>query len=73
MKEILSAPEAARLIGVQVAVMRFNLQKGIWKFGEVIPPKITGKKENTYRVHARKMCEYFGIPFEKEERKEDKP
>lgn len=47
--------------------MRFNLQKGIWKFGEVIPPRITGKKENTYRVHARKMCEYFDIPFQKGE------
>lgn len=67
MKEILSAPEAARFLGVPVAVMRFNLQKGIWKFGEVIPPRITGKKENTYRVHARKMCEYFDIPFQKGE------
>ena len=66
MKEILSAPEAAKILGVPVAVMRFNLQKGIWKFGEVIPPKITGKKENTYRVYARRMCEHFSIPFQEE-------
>lgn len=67
MKEILSAPEAARILGIQPKVIRFNLEKGIWKFGVVIPPKVTGKKENTYHVYARQMCEFFGIPFESEE------
>lgn len=64
MKEILTAPEAARLLGIEPKVMRFNLEKGIWKFGKVVPPGITGKKSNTYMVYARQMCEFFNIPFE---------
>lgn len=66
LKEILNAAEAAKIIGVPTKVVHFNLIKGIWKFGEVIPPKITGKKLNTYQIYARKMCKFFDIPFEEE-------
>lgn len=64
MKEILNAAEAAKIIGVPPKVIHFNLKKGIWNFGTVISPKVSGKKQNTYQIYTRKMCEFFGIPFE---------
>jgi len=64
MKEILNATEAAKKIGVQPDLVRFNIEKGIWKFGRIIPPKVTGKKVKRYEIHAREMYKYFGMPFE---------
>lgn len=70
MKEIMNAAEAAQVLGCRPAVVRFNLQKGIWKFGQVVSPKDSGKKGNTYIINSREMCRHFGIPFSKEERNE---
>ena len=67
MKEVLTAAEATKILGVQPKVVHFNLIKDIWKFGVVIPPKVTGKKISTYMIYARQMCNFFGIPFESEE------
>lgn len=67
MKEVLTATETAAILGVHPKVVRFNMEKGIWDFGKVIPPKVTGKKTNTYHVYARKMCDFFEIPFKEDE------
>lgn len=64
MKEIVNAAEAAGIIGRRASEVRFYLQKGIWTFGRVIPPKATGKQVNTYLINVRDMCKYFGIPLE---------
>jgi len=66
MKEILNAAEAARIIGVKPDVVRFNLEKGIWKFGKIIPAKVIGQKMNRYEIHTRKMYQYFNIPLPEE-------
>lgn len=66
MKEVLNAVEAARVIGCRHQEVRYNLQKGIWKFGKVIYP--SGKKtRNRYIINTREMCHYFQIPLEEAE------
>lgn len=66
---MVNAAEAARIIECPENHMRFYLDKGIWKFGQVVPKSVTGKKIKKYLVNVRAMCKYFGIPLEEAERR----
>lgn len=60
-KETISVPEAAKLLGCNPAAVRKRIRLGIWKFGEVIPKEVTGKKTDTFVVYKRKLYKQLGI------------
>lgn len=60
-KQIFNAAEAARIVGCTPQEMRFNLEKGVWKFGRVIYPNATGKKLKKYIILRCDLKKYFGL------------
>lgn len=48
--------EAARLIGCTPQIVRFNMRKGIWKIGLVVP----GKKVTQYYVYKARVMKLIG-------------
>ena len=60
-KELISAKEAARIIGCDPQALRQRIKLGIWKFGERIPKEKTGLKCDTYLISRRKLYRYLGI------------
>lgn len=62
MKEIyLSAAEAARDLGVEAKVIRFMMQKGLVKSGDMLT--LPSGKQRKYVIYTRKLCQELGIPF----------
>lgn len=59
-REVISAREAAQILGVAPEKVRQRIKLGIWKFGERIPKEKTGNKQDTYCVYARKLYEHIG-------------
>lgn len=51
--------EAARLIGCTPQIVRFNMRKGIWKIGLVVPPT-KGKKITQYYVYRARVMNLIG-------------
>lgn len=64
-KELISAKEAARIIGCDPQALRQRIKLGIWNFGERIPKEKTGKKCDTYLISRRKLYRYLGAEGEK--------
>lgn len=54
-KEIISAREAAKIIGCGEQKVREHMKLGIWKIGEYIPAKKLGNKKAEYNVYRRKL------------------
>ena len=63
-KPLLSAQEAAAIIGCGSQKVREHLKRGIWKFGEVIPKGKTGNKYNVYLINRRKLLGYLQLTDE---------
>jgi len=59
MKRIISAEEAARIIGCSSQMVRERLKRGIWQFGRAIPPE-TKNGYWTYEVYVDKLNKYLG-------------
>lgn len=69
MQEILSARQAARVIGCAPQKVRERMKRGIWTFGTVVTAKQTGNKKNDYEINARKFSSWLGISMEELEEK----
>lgn len=65
-KETMSAAEAARILGCSPEAVRQRIRLGIWKFGECIPGKKTGRKSDSFIVYRRKLYNHIGKAVEVE-------
>ena len=61
MKPILSASEAAVVIGCTPQKVWERLKRNIWTFGRVIPKAKTGQTQNSYEIIARDLAKYLSI------------
>lgn len=59
-KEIMSASEAARILGCTAQAVRERIRLGIWDFGECIPKKKTKNKSDTFVIYRRKLYKHMG-------------
>lgn len=61
-KEILSANEAAKILGCSAQMVRERIKRGIWKFGECIPKSKSGNEfKNTYCIYRTKLYQHIGM------------
>ena len=63
MKEVISAAEAARMIGCTPQMVRERIRIGEWTFGRRVPKEKTGRKCDSYEIYVRKLCKKFEIPL----------
>ena len=59
MKAYITPAEASRITGIPAAVIRQNVRRGIWKFGDYIPPKNKGGSA-TYYIWVSKLENHIG-------------
>lgn len=59
-KEIISAREAARILGVRPEKVRQRIRRGIWTFGTCAPKEKTGRKRDDFDISVRKLYEFIG-------------
>ena len=60
-KPLLSAQEAAKIIGCSPQMVRERIKRGIWTFGEVIPKSKSGNAQNSYLINRQKLMRYLCI------------
>ena len=58
-KPLISASEAAKIIGCTPQMVRDRIKSGVWKFGEFIPKNRTGNKRDTYLINRAKLMQYL--------------
>lgn len=58
-KEIISAREAAEILGIRPEKVRQRIRAGIWTFGVCIPGKKTGRKRDDFDIYTRKLNEFI--------------
>ena len=63
-KPLISATEAAKIIGCAPQMVRERIKRGIWKFGEVVPASKTGNKQDSYLINRNKLMQYLCIDQE---------
>lgn len=63
-KPLLSARQAAAIIGCGEQKIREHIKRGIWKFGEVIPKERTGNKQNSYLVNRKRLLSWLELTDE---------
>ena len=60
-KEIMSALEVSKILGCSPQMVREMIKRGIWKFGEFIPPGKNGnKKHGSYFIYRSKLYKHIG-------------
>lgn len=59
-REIMSAKEAADIIGCTPQAVRQRIRLGIWRFGECIPKEKTGNKQDSFVIYRRKLEKHLG-------------
>lgn len=64
-KETISISAVAQILGCSQQSVREYIRQGIWNFGEVIPKKKTGKKQDRFVIYRRKFYRHIGIEEEK--------
>lgn len=65
MKEILSAQEAARVIGCSPQKVRERMKRGLWDLGEVISKRDLGNTTKTeYNIFRFKLERFLGKELE---------
>ena len=69
MNDVLSAAQAARVIGCASKKVCERLKRGNWKFGEAIPPKQTGNMQYSYEVNKQALADWLKIPVEEVDRR----
>ena len=57
MKEVISAEQAARELGVPAQAVRERIKQGVWNFGDVVKGK-NGK--DTYLIYRGRMNKFLG-------------
>lgn len=69
MREILSAAQAARVIGCAPQMVRERIKRGIWTFGSVVTAKQSGNVQSSYEIKKRDIADWLGISVEEVERR----
>ena len=69
MNDVLSAAQAARVIGCASKKVCERLKRGNWKLGEAIPPKQTGHIQYSYEVNKQALADWLKIPVEEVDRR----
>ena len=69
MKDILNAQQTAKVIGCRYTKVTERLKRKIWRFGEAIPPKVSGSTQFQYEVHKDKLADFLGIDIEEIDRR----
>ncbi len=69
MREILSASQAARVIGCGPQMVRERIKRGIWTFGSVVTAKQSGNVQSSYEIKKRDLADWLGITVEELERR----
>ena len=63
-KPLLSARQAAAIIGCVEQKVREHIKRGIWKFGEVIPKERTGNQQNSYLINRKRLLSWLELTDE---------
>jgi len=58
-KPIISAKQAAEMIGCDPQKVREHLKRGIWTFGIYVPKSKTGKAKNEYLINRAALERYL--------------
>lgn len=62
MNDILTAAQAAGVIGCNPQKVRERMKRGIWKIGVVIPPdQSSGEKKTAYEISKYKLAKLLDI------------
>ena len=69
MREILSAAQAARVIGCAPQMVRERIKRGIWTFGSVVTAKQSGNAQSSYEIKKRDLADWLGISVDEVERR----
>lgn len=69
MRDILTANQAAKVIGCDSQKIRIRLERNIWKFGRVISVKETGNKQKAYEINKRDLAGFLKIDLDEVERR----
>lgn len=69
MKDILTAEQAAKVIGCAGQKVRIRLKRNIWKFGTVITAKESGNKLDAYEINKRALARFLEIDVEEIEKR----
>lgn len=64
MKQILSAAQAAKVIGCNPQMVRERIKRNIWTFGRFISKEKTGNKLDSYEIVFSDLCKYLSITKE---------
>lgn len=68
MKDLLTVPEASRIMGCDPQKIREHIKRGIWDFGERIPKKATGSKRgDEYNIYRAKFEKHIGRKLTEED------
>lgn len=67
MKELLTVPEAARILGCYPQKVREHMKRGIWDIGEVITKKSTGRKQDEFNIYRTKFEKHIGRKLTEED------
>lgn len=59
-REIMKVPEVARILGCSEQKVREHIRRGIWKFGECVPAKKKGTKQDEFNIYRAKFMEFIG-------------
>lgn len=59
-KQVLTAQEAARILGCTSQKVRERMRRGLWDLGRAIPPEETGKSTWTYEIMRHKLEAFQG-------------
>ena len=60
MKAYISPVEAERLTGIPATVIRQNIKRGIWTFGDRVPASKRGQKYDRYYIWVSKLEKHIG-------------
>ncbi len=69
MKDILSARQAAKVIGCSAQKVRVRIERNIWKFGRVVTAKESGRVVNAYEIPKRSLARFLEIDVEEVDRR----
>lgn len=69
MTDVLSAAQAAKVIGCSPQKVRERIKRGIWTFGMSATAKQTGLTRASYEVNKHSLAEWLKIPPEEVDRR----
>lgn len=60
-KLLISASEAARIIGCGAQKVREHLKHGVWTFGQYVPKEQSGSSRGEYLINRAALMKYLGL------------